>query len=1019
MNRAASYIVYGSLGILLVPSTACAQPTAAETGRETQRASQNIPVASSDPSSRRELVRTFWNVEDGLPQSTPRAITQTRDGYLWVGTFNGLARFDGIRFTSYTVANTPELVSDGISVLREDRDGRLWIGTRAGGLVFYRNGRFASVHADDGVSPTEITCLLEAPDGTLWVGTGQGLYRHRGGKLARVPIPSLAAHEPITGLSLAEDGSLWLGTQIRVVSVRDGALVHSVPTPKSVYTITGDRAGNVWVVFEAGGLARIETRTATLTPQPFASRPNAIHEGREGVLWFGTFHGDIREATGAQRTNFLQRLRLSERGVTALFQDREGNWWAGVTDTGLCRLREKTVHMYASKDGLETASIASLWQDRSGRIWVGTFGKGLHRWNGAGFEQVPVGSGVFNITTLAETPDGAMWLGTFGGNMYRRRGTDDFQVAWEMGIRFRASYADRQGGLWLAHERGGCQYHKDGEVTSFTSRDGLANDHVFAFAQDARGDVWIGTLQGLSRVRDGKIDSFTREDGLGGNEIQALFVDSRGVLWAGSSGGGLTRHENGRFTALHSQHGLVNNRIVQIIEDDDANLWLGSGAGIMRIQLAELDDFAAGRRDSVHPAVFRREEGMGSIESGSGFQPSCLKTREGQLWFATGSGIAVIDPKYIGTPSAPPPLHIEQLVVDGRILDSASRDGEEPGSGTPAARPPVISRIAIPPGPQRIEFRYTGVDLTAPGTVRFQYRLEGFDADWIHAGSRREATYTRVPPGQYRFHVRAANHQGNWSETGAVLAIEVLPFYWQTNIFRITLAAAWLGAVVLGGRWFLILRQRRMVAAMERRHALERERARIAHDVHDSLGANLVKISLLGDMIEGRFEDAHSRSQLRRITQTAREAVRDMDEIVWAVNPKHDTLDSLAGYLGQFAGEQFEQTSVDCHLDIPRTLPALPLTAEVRHNLFLATKEALNNVLKHSQARDVWLRLELEHAMLVLTVEDNGRGFPPERKPGDGLENMRERLRDIGGQLDIESTPGAGTKVKFTWPLAN
>lgn len=966
-----------------------------------------------------EFTLKSWSVDDGLPQGTPVAITQTRDGFLWVGTFNGLARFDGLRFTAFTTATTPELVSDRIQDLLEDRGGDLWIATRGGGLVRYRDGRFGAF-PDDGDSPAaEITSLAEGSDGSLWVGTDRGLFRRSQDRLERDTLSATLSLDPILGIHADPDGSIWVGTPTRVVVRRRDGEVRVIVMPRPIARLGADRRGSLWLAFQRAGLARLDTVTLSLSIETFSSRPDAILESRNGTLWMGTFHGQLFSATPSSPTEFQRRVRLSSRGVTALYEDRWGNLWAGVNGGGLWRLREKLVRTYGTEHGLGTPSIASLLRDRDDRLWVGTFGKGAYRWEDGRFTAVPVGANVYNITSLAETTDGSLWFGTYGGGLFQGLGDSALKMHSQAGHGFRALLADRRGGLWYAWVRGGCGHYRDGQWVAHSTRDGLPSDFVSAFAQDAHGDIWVGTLEGVSRHRDGRFENFTTKDGLGGNQVRALHVDRRGRLWIGSSGGGLSRYANGRFQAVGRPDGLIHDRIEQILEDDDGHLWLGSGAGIMRLSQADLDDYFAGERGPLQPLVLGSEEGMIRAECGSGFQPSCLQAPDGRLWFATGDGVVVVDPARLEHRPGPPPVHLEEVRVDGRLQRPVpAPDQGESGGAAGSAAPAKGRAFRLPAGSRRLEFHFTAVDLAAPRWVRFRHRLEGFDTDWVETGHRREATYTQVPPGRYRFVVTAANSPGDWNPEVAAATVEILPFFWQTWTFRVGLGGVTCLAVWRSLVWLTARRERRALLRAERRQALERERARIAHDMHDGLGASLVRISMLGDLAEHRLGQVdQARDCIRRMSQTAREAARDMDEIVWAVNPKHDTLGSLIGYLSQFGREHFDGTPMEFRLDLPPVLPPHPLTAEIRHHLYLATKETLNNVLKHSQATEVWMRLRLRDSRLVMIIEDNGIGIDAANRPGYGLANVQARLRHIQGSVEVETGPGRGTCIRFLAPL--
>ena len=458
--------------------------------------------------------------------------------------------------------------------------------------------------------------------------------------------------------------------------------------------------------------------------------------------------------------------------------------------------------------------------------------------------------------------------------------------------------------------------------------------------------------------------------------------------------------------------------------------------GVSRIELKGFDDTgvlafmeaaqrcADGTTKSLNYTSYGKAEGWAIPQ-----QVTC-KLTDGQLWFPTRKGLAIVEPANLSTNSQPPPVLIEELIVDGEAVEQVSLRSAVDGTGVVSES--VHGRpLRLPPGTRRLEFRYTGLDFTAPDKVRFKYKLAGLEDDWVDAGDRHSVQYNYLPPGAYHFHVIACNHQDVWNERGASLTFTVLPYFWQKWWFR---GLEYLGgAAGVGGVAFLVSRRRhrRLVEHLERQHALEHERARVAKDIHDDLGASLTQIMMLSQPAASEIEQPKlAAALLDRIYLTARETTRAMDEIVWAINPKHDSLDGLATYLHGFVEAFAGSAGLHCRLDVPVQLPACPLDAEKRHNLFLAFKEALHNVVKHSGASEVKVSLTVQTAAILLKVEDNGCGFPasntpPERRKGgrlsggNGLENMRRRMEGIGGHCEIQSAPGQGTKVTFVTPTGS
>jgi signal transduction histidine kinase len=572
------------------------------------------------------------------------------------------------------------------------------------------------------------------------------------------------------------------------------------------------------------------------------------------------------------------------------------------------------------------------------------------------------------------------------------------------------------GGLWVGTEAGLLRYDGSNGVWIGRKPESVRTD-VRAIVEESPGTVWYGMFSGgLARLSNGVVEHFGKADGLSSEFVQCLHLDAQGALWIGTFGGGLSRMKKGRFAAITARQGLPNNIIGCIVDDGNGSYWMSSHAGIIRASKEELDLCAEGTTHWVHCASFGRSDGLPTLECSTGFQPAGCKTDGGRLWFPTGKGLVAVDPKDIPVNRHFPPVVIEEVRVDGH-----------PFGPRGAAEGP----LRIEPGQHRIEIDYTALSFVAPEKVRFRYRLGGLQTLWEDAGSKRSADFTYLPPGNYLFEVTACNNDGVWNEKGAGFSFKLLPHFWQTSWFLVFSAATIMAAAGAGVHLDGRRRLRRRLERLERQRAVERERSRIARDIHDDLGASLTRISLLSDTISTDLVSPPQAGEaLGRIFATSRELVEALDEIVWAVNPRFDTLDSLASYLGDFAQDLLKTASIRCRLDMPVHLPVRPLTTEVRHNLFLAFKEALNNVLKHAAATEVRVSLALEADSLVLSVEDNGKGFaPPAAAPGSpsrttgaasgsGLINMRQRLAEIGGRCEIQSAPGGGAKVRFTVPFS-
>ena len=507
--------------------------------------------------------------------------------------------------------------------------------------------------------------------------------------------------------------------------------------------------------------------------------------------------------------------------------------------------------------------------------------------------------------------------------------------------------------------------------------------------------------------------TFSITNGLLSNEIRALHFDKEGTLWIGTGGGGLSRLKKGRLDNFTSRDGLGDDTVSQILEDDKGRLWLGCNRGIFRVNKEELDNLAAGKIKLVHPRAFGTGEGMPVEECSGGFSPAGLKTSSGKLCFSTVKGIVLLDPNGPEPDARPPNVFIEDVLVSGQVQPM------KPG-GRNARRTDVPLRsVTIRPGQRDIEFHYTGLSFIAPGKVQFRYRLKDYDTEWNEAGTRRAAYYQRISPGDYVFEVVACNANNLWTEMPATIAVTVQPYFWETRWFPVVT-----GLVILGGLAGVVnlaarRRYKRRLAQLEMRHAIERERLRISQDMHDDIGSILTRVSILSDVGQSETDPGKAAPQFERIGTQVRAAVVALDEIVWATNPGDDNLPRFAEYVGRFADECFENAPMRCWQEMPTDLPKLPLRADIRHNVFLAVKEALNNVLKHSGATEVWLRLKLMDSSVSVEVEDNGRGFKPDpaSPDGNGLRNMKSRLEECGGHAQLASAPGKGTQIRFVFPL--
>jgi signal transduction histidine kinase/ligand-binding sensor domain-containing protein len=968
-----------------------------------------------------------WQAEQGLPQNKVTAVMQSHDGYLWVGTYSGLARFDGVRFTVFDENNTPDLRSSRITSLFEAPDRTLWIGDEGGHLTQYQHGQFKAVAFHPAWNDGKIYDIASDKSGDIWVVNGDGqLARVKDGLVLN---PEAGPVAKVVHLARSPNGKIWVARDGRVSVLERGQLrLLSLGVAGAAYPyvqgIGASRDGGLWVACDG----RIRKWKDGKWVEDLGNAPwnwrivSRLMETRNGTLAAGTadnglflfFTNHIDKPLNFDRTS-----GFPSDWIIALCEDREGNLWAGTGGGGLAILRRTIIETVAPPDQWQGRAVLSVCPGQNGALWAGTEGAGLYRLQDGSWTNFSIAEGLLNnyIWSLAKGAEGRLWAGTWGGGLYAQKG-ERFEFApglLNVTIPMPALLSGRDGGLWIGTSEGLLHYEA-GKTNWFTRGDnGQMLRDVRTIAEDGRGAVWFGMAgNGLACLQDGRIRQFRVTDGLSSDFIECLHFGRDGALWIGTFGGGLNRFKDGSFSVINRRQGLPNSVIGDIEEDGRGNFWLSSHDGIIRVSETELNHCADGTASEVHCQTYGVNDGMPTIECSEGLQPAGCKTPDGRLWFPTSKGLVAVNPLDVATNLRPPPVRMEAMRVDDQFITTET--GTEP--------------IQVPPGRHRFEFQYTGLSFVDPEKVLFKCRLNGFDADWVDTGAKRTVNYNYIPPGDYSFQVIACNNDGVWNKTGASFAFNVLPFFWQTLWFRIL---AWSMVVIVSGGLVWFDTRRRMRQKLERlewQRAVEHERARIAHDIHDDLGAHLTRISMLSDSARAELDNPEQTTgALNQIYETARELTRSMDEIVWAVNPRHDTLEGLASYLEKFAQDLLAAAGIRCRLDMPMELPAWRLTADVRHNLFLAFKETLHNVVKHSAASETYIRLIAKTTSFELVVEDNGRGFVPGgRAPsrpddssrlasGNGLENMRRRLAEIHGRCDLQSAPGQGTRVIFTVPL--
>jgi signal transduction histidine kinase/ligand-binding sensor domain-containing protein len=959
----------------------------------------------------------LWQDQHGLPQNGVLSILQSRDGYLWLGTIEGAVRFDGARFVVFDNNNTPEIKNNQILSLAEDRAGNLWLGAVGGGLTRYAEGRFRHYSKRDGLASDFVRCLLVDRAGNLWIGTrGGGLNLFRDERFTTYTIKDGLPGDQILTLAEAPNGVLWIGTTKGLARFEQGRFTtyttrEGLPHER-VNAICVESEDKV-LVGTAGGLCRLE-QDRCVAVAPALGSVTALYEDRQHNLWIGTGGNGLFLRKNGRFTQYTVRDGLSSETVLALYQDPQGDVWVGTVDGGLVQLREGRFGVYTVEDGLPHNFVAAVFEDSQSNLWLGTNG-GLSRLKDGIITTYPAHQGRPETGSIAEDRAGNLWFSA-NGQLSQLRNGQFIRWTAAQGLPYepvRDLLGDRAGNLWLSTPGHGLTLLREGHFYRFDARDGLADNEITALYEGPSGTIWIGLRNGgISRFENEtqRFTSWTTQYGLPGDQVIAFYEDRTGSLWIGTSGGGLRRLKDGKFAAITVKHGLHDNRTFQILsdtEDDSGDLWMSSNRGIFRVGLRELNECADGRRSSVTSFAYGVADGMLSREC-NGASPGGWKTRDGRLWFPTTKGVVVIDPHQRAIQSSR--VAIERIILDRVPLSLAPS-------------------VQIQPGQENLEIEYTGINWYRPQQIRFRYQLVGFNQDWVDADTRRTAYFSHLPPGDYTFKVIADNSEGVWSTEGPSLRIVVLPPFYRTDWF-LTLVVLAVSGTILGAFKYRLnqLEQRRAAQqafSQQLIESQEAERKRIAAELHDGLGQNLLVIknrALFGLM---QPDDApRAAEQLTDISTTVSQAIDEVRQIAANLHPYQldrlgltKALNAMVRKVGAAA-----QLEIACSLENVDGL--LPPTAEI--NLYRIVQECLNNIIKHAAATEASVQLRRLPRSLQLTIEDNGCGFVSavtqshlDRKGGFGLTGLSERASLLRGTLDIDSAPGAGTRISFTMPLPN
>ncbi len=961
-------------------------------------------AAAIDP--RRELsqyIRDRWGSAKGFPGGQVYAITQTGDGYLWIGAEKGLVRFDGINFRLFHQANTPLLPVGPVRGLVTDAQGALWIHLGGPRILRYSDGKFEDVSSTLEREEPAVTAMARGANGDVLLSAlVNGTLRYSGGKFVRLAAPAELPNFLVISLAESPDGKVWLGTRNLGLFYSTQGTMSNIGKPlpdRKINCLLPISNEELWIGTD-NGVVRwngVEVTTAGLSAALTHVQALTMIKDRDANVWVGTNNGLIRiSPQGA--------VAFSKRGndslpVTALFEDREGNLWAG-TSQGIERLRECVFVTYSAGDGIPAENNGPVYLDSTSRVWFGPAAGGLYSLKDQKVERVNSAGLQNDVIYSIDGDSTGLWIGRQKGGLTHLSYKDGSYKTYTeaQGLAQNSVYAvhqNRDGSVWAGTLSGGVSQFSNGKFRNYTTRDGLASNTIAAIVESADGTMWFATPNGLSALSEGNWRTFKVKDGLPSDRVNCFFEDPAGLLWVGTDSGPAF-FESGRFQTPATVPASLREQILGMVADDKRSLWIATANHVLRVPHDKLRN---GQLAETEVTEFGVADGLPGSE-GVRRTRSVTHDPSGLIWFSLSSGLSVVDPSRLERSSAPAIVHINSLAADGSPVE-------------------LSGSIRIPSARQRIVFSFVGLSLAIPERVKFRYKLDGFDHDWSGPVSAGEAIYTNLSPRSYRFHVMASNSDGSWNSAVASVGFEIAPAFWQTWWFRVSGLVA-LGLIALAFyRIRLLQLTRQLNVRFEERLA---ERTLIAQELHDTLLQGFLSASMQLDVAVDQLpESSPVRPRLVRILDLMRQVTEEGRNALRGLRLSNNNSEDIAVALSSINQELNSAGETVFRVIVEGT--SRPLHPIVRDEVYRIGREAVVNAFRHARAKNITVEVAYLENQLRVLINDDGCGIDSEvlesgRDGHWGLSGMRERAERIKARLKVLSRVGSGTEVELSVPTA-